>query len=272
MKQIYCDIFNLCFPQFKMSFERLSSLINIDNCTCFEHEENEEIVAFAIVEEFAIRMICVVPQYQKQWIGKSLLSKVEEHIKKRGYDKVITGGVSSRLFIGAVSDTWRFFEKNGFESVGGCDEMLMELKNYSVSDYHLHGKDIADYGWYEGDLTDIHEAVARVDESWVQYFNNPEKIYVGRVNGQIASFCLVDTNCQNYLTDAYGKVGMPGCVGTVPEYRNKGIALEMVANVTDYLKCQGMDISFIYFTGVAKWYEKIGYRTFLTEVFGVKHF
>lgn len=63
---------------------------------------------------------------------------------------------------------------------------------------------------------------------------------------------------------------MPGCVGCVPEYRNKGIALEMIANVTQYLKEQGMDISFIFYTGVARWYEKIGYETFLREIFGEK--
>ena len=44
----------------------------------------------------------------------------------------------------------------------------------------------------------------------------------------------------------------------------------MVARVTEYLKIKGMVVSFIYFTGVAEWYEKIGYKTFLSECFGIK--
>ncbi|MBR4777128.1 MAG: hypothetical protein IK007_05895 [Lachnospiraceae bacterium] len=41
----------------------------------------------------------------------------------------------------------------------------------------------------------------------------------------------------------------------------------MVARVTQYLKDCGMDISFIFFTGVADWYKKLGYETFMTEIF-----
>ena len=59
-------------------------------------------------------------------------------------------------------------------------------------------------------------------------------------------------------------------VGTAPKFRNRGIAIEMVARATQYLKDSGMDISFIYFTGVADWYKKLGYETFMTEVFMVK--
>lgn len=271
MKAEYCNIFNSCFPQFHMTYERFRSLLNTDKSVYFEHVEDGEVIAFAIMEDFAIRIICVMPSHQSCGIGNKLLKEIEGYAQDRGYESIITGGVSSRLFIGATSDNWHFFEKNGYRSSGGCDEMFLRLEDFSIDNCMLHGHDIAEYGWYDGDMVDIHKAVKSVDESWVQYFTNPKYIYVARVKGKIASFCLVDINCQNYLTDKYGKIGMPGCVGTVPEYRNQGIALEMVANVTEYLKNQGMDISFIYFTGVAEWYKKIGYKTFLSEVFGVKH-
>jgi len=41
-------------------------------------------------------------------------------------------------------------------------------------------------------MEDIKSAVSLVDESWTQYFINPKNIYVAKVNGEIASFCLVD--------------------------------------------------------------------------------
>ena len=254
----------------EISYNRFCDLLHKDSCVYFESKEDNEICAFAIVEDFAIRLICVIPPKQGHGIGTKLISDIEKHAGDRGFDKLITGGVSSRLFIGAISESWGFFAKQGFVSVGKCDEMILKLVDFQLVKLALHGSDIAEYGWFDGDLEDIRSAVSLVDENWTQYFINPENIYVAKVNGEIASFCLVDINCQNYLTDKYRKVGMPGCVGTVPKFRNKGIALEMVARVTEYLKDQGMDVSFIFFTGVAKWYEKIGYRTFLSEYFGVK--
>lgn len=270
MKEAYFYIFQLCFPDMKISYKRFYDLVHRDSCVYFEKREGDELCAFAIVEDFAIRLICVIPSKQRQGIGTKLIAEIEDYARNSGYEKIITGGVSSRLFIGAVADSWGFFEKNGFASVGGCDEMLMHLKDFQLEHLNLHGSDLAEYGWYDGSLDDMKKAVSLVDESWAQYFTTPEKIYVAKVNGEIASFCLVDINCQNYLTDQYGKVGMPGCVGTVPKFRNKGIALEMVARVTEYLKIKGMVVSFIYFTGVAEWYEKIGYKSFLSECFGIK--
>lgn len=270
MKEAYFNIFSNCFPSLKISYKRFCELLEKDSCVYFESEEDNEICAFAVVEDFAIRLICVMPSKQGLGIGTKLISDIEKYAENRGFDKIITGGVSSRLFIGAVSESWGFFEKQGYESVGGCDEMILILEDFQLDKLTLHGSDIAEYGWFDGDLEDIRTAVSLVDEDWTQYFINRENIYVAKVNGEIASFCLVDTNCQNYLSDKYGKVGMPGCVGTVPKFRHKGIALEMVARVTEYLKMQGMKVSFVFFTGVAEWYEKIGYKTFLSECFGVK--
>lgn len=270
MKEEYFDIFSNCFPSMQISYKRFYELLHKDSCVYFESKEDNRICGFAIVEDYAIRLMCVIPSMQGKGIGTRMISNIEKYARNRGFDKLITGGVSSRLFIGAPSESWGFFEKQGFVSVGRCDEMFLKLEDFQLDKLKLHGSDIAEYGWFNGDMEDIRSAVSLVDESWTQYFINPGNIYVAKVNGEIASFCLVDTNCQNYLTDKYSNVGMPGCVGTVPKFRNKGIALEMVARVTEYLKIKGMVVSFIYFTGVAEWYEKIGYKTFLSECFGIK--
>ena len=58
-------------------------------------------------------------------------------------------------------------------------------------------------------------------------------------------------------------VGAPGCVGTVPACRRKGIGLKMVQNVTAILKRESYDLSCIHYTGVAPWYGKLGYETVL---------
>ena len=270
MDKRYCELFCRCYPQFKMSSRRFESLLENENTHILSHSEGGELAGFAVIDPPAVRLIAVAPEYRHRGIGTVLLKRCEEYARHKGFDKLYTGGVSSKFLIGADKASAGFFEKNGFETVGGCDELLIELKDYSFDESAFHGHMCAGYGWYEGDMAALHKAVSEVDESWVQYFDGKGKVYAATVNGEIASFCLVSTDNSNYLTDAYGRVGMPGCVGTVPKFRSKGIALEMVARVTQYLKDCGMDISFIFFTGVASWYEKIGYKVFMSEVFMVK--
>ena len=265
MANEFCAVFNRCYPHLRMSDERFASLFPRGKFC--EYKKDGKLLGFAVSEGNAIRMICVLPDFQRQGIGTKLLAEAEADVAAGGYKKAIVGGTSSRLFIGADAKSWGFFEKNGYRAHDGCDEMLMVLKNYPAVDYPFRGHECATFGWFDGEIDEIRAAVAQVEDDWTQYFTDPKHIYVARVDGEIASFCLVDCNCRNYLSDAYGKVGMPGCVGTVPKFRNRGIGIEMVANATQYLKEQGMDVSFIFYTGVADWYEKIGYRTFLSEIF-----
>ena len=88
-------------------------------------------------------------------------------------------------------------------------------------------------------------------------------MYCGFFNERIASFCIIEDIGEHLLDGRRIKIGGPGCVGTVPEYRNRGIALVMVQNATQILKEEGYDLSYIHYTGVAPWYQKLGYRTIL---------
>lgn len=255
---------------------------------------------FAIADGNAIRLICVHPDFRGRGIGSSLLKEAEEAVKAKGHDKAILGGTSSGFMIGADERVWSFFEKRGYSQTASATEMLMHLKDFELSKYSFRGSEEAKFGWYRdfverGEISELfdgssqeavaeqerkvlevsamrilHEAVRSVDETWVPLYTGLDNVYVGIVDGRIASFCTVELDAQNYLTDKHGRVGMPGCVGTVPEFRKRGIALEMVAYATQFLKEQRMDVSFIYFTRVAPFYEKIGYETFLEEVFAEK--
>lgn len=267
MTDILCGIFCRCYPQFKMSEERFKRLMINDGVHIITHGENGETAGFAIIESFALRLICVNPGYQRRGIGSALLKEAEKYIAGKGFDKLITGGVSSKFLIGADKSAEGFFEKNGFRCVGRCDEMMLRLDGFAFDESAFRGHDCAEYCWYNGSMDKLHKAVAEVKEDWVQFFTENQHIYTATVGGEIASFCIVDTDAENYLTDSFGRVGMPGCVGTVPKFRDRGIAIEMVARATQYLKDCGMDISFIYFTGIADWYRKLGYEVFMTEMF-----
>ena len=267
MNEKYCNIFNRCYPMFRMRNETFERLMINERTYLFAHCEGSEPAGFALVEGAALRLLCVAPEYQGNGIGSKLLSEAERYAAEQGHEMLLTGGASSKFMIGADKTSAAFFEKHGYVTVGGCDEMLMRLSGYTFDESSFRGHLTAEYGWYRGDIGTLKKAVAEVNEDWVEFFGSGSKVYTAMVGGEIASFCIVDTDVKNYLSDAFGRVGMPGCIGTVPKFRDRGIGIEMIARVTQYLKESGMDISFIFSTGVADWYKKLGYEVFMTEVF-----
>ena len=151
------------------------------------------------------------------------------------------------------------------------EEMALTLGDKSFEREEELGEDIS-FGVYDGDVDTLKAAVTKVDRDWVQYFDGA-RVFCGYCGGKIASFCIVDDMGEHILNGQSVKVGGPGCVGTVPEFRRKGIGLAMVARVTKLLADEEFDISYIHYTGVADWYAKLGYKTFakwnrngLTEV------
>ena len=72
-----------------------------------------------------------------------------------------------------------------------------------------------------------------------------------------ASFCLLD----DFGEYEGVKIGAPGCVGTVTEYRRQGIGLRMIQLATAWFKEHGYDLSYIHYTYVGHWYARLGYKT-----------
>lgn len=160
-----------------------------------------------------------------------------------------------------------FFERKNICSLPDekfFDEMILPLNKF---DMHKYGKNLDDnisFGFYNGDLDELKKEIEKVDQDWPQYFNEKCRIYCGYVDGKVASFCLVEDMGIHNINGCEMKIGGPGCVGTLLEYRHKGIGLTMVKHVTQILKEEGYDYSYIHFTGVAPWYEKLGYKTAIT--------
>lgn len=115
------------------------------------------------------------------------------------------------------------------------------------------------FGEYHGELAALQDAVRRVDEDWVQYFNEGDRFYCAFDGETIVAFCGLD-DMGRYRGF---HIGGPGCVGTIPEYRGRGIGLEMVRLATETLRRDGFDLSWIHYTHLAYWYMKLGYQPVL---------
>lgn len=157
-----------------------------------------------------------------------------------------------------------FFESEDIQNIPEewiYDEMVLSLDRFDPCKYDRKLDGNITFGYYQGDLSEIKKAVERVDQDWPQYYTKEQRIYCGYIDGKIASFCMIADLGIHNINGRTVKVGGPGCVGTIPEYRDRGIGLTMVKHVTQILKEEGYDYSYIHYTGDAPWYEKLGYET-----------
>ena len=159
-----------------------------------------------------------------------------------------------------------FFEKEHIRSIEEAwtyEEMVLPLEAFDPDVYRKTFDSDISFGLFQGSREELHAAVRKVIPEWVDLYDGRSRVYCGFVNGKIASFCMVEDMGEHLLDGRMTRIGGPGCVGTVPEYRNRGIGLMMVRDVTRILKDEGYDLSYILYTGGAPWYRKLGYRTVL---------
>ncbi len=160
-----------------------------------------------------------------------------------------------------------YFERDYVKAVSDSEpasEMLINLREFDEGVYEKSFNGEISFGYYEGNMETLIEAVRSVVPHWVQFFDGRSRVYCGYVNGEIASFCMIEDFGEHTVDGVKWKIGGPGCVGTVPEYRNRGIGLTMVRNVTRILREELFDHSYIHYTYETGWYSKLGYKTFLT--------
>ncbi len=138
-------------------------------------------------------------------------------------------------------------------------ELILELKKESARKLETNIPSNISFGIYHGEFAKLQAAVEVVDKDWVKFFTEDRRGFCALDGDKIASFCLLDD-----WGELQGlRIGGPGCVGTVPEYRKQGIGLEMVRLATELIQKEGFDISWIHYTHLEKWYSKLGYHTIL---------
>lgn len=143
------------------------------------------------------------------------------------------------------------------------EEMVLELRKEapalpSLPDFH----DTV-FQFYSGPHGKLIRAVCEVEPEWKPYFTKNSRVFCAMVNNEIASFCLVEDMGFHQLGGRTVRVGGPGCVGTVPAFRRKGIGAAMVRRVAALLRGEGFDLSYIHYTHIAHWYAAMGYQTVL---------
>jgi len=223
-----------------------------ENCVIFREDYGT-----AFLNGNKLFFLSVLPKCRNKGIGTRLLERCEEYVSEKGGEYIYVNGI----FNGAPEESIGFFEKNGYEIKGNFVEMGMDVNGFCAD--RTHAPDNTCYRFFDGDHSELLQAVGEVDEEWAQYFTDDSKVFCGFKDGELASFCIVDEDIHCLLSDGNNKVGSIGCVGTRPSFRKKGIGLYMVELATEYLAEKDCDKSFIHCTHLEKWYGKLGYKTFL---------
>lgn len=265
MKEAY-EIFRKCFPDMPMTMDIFKELCEADRCILFKVRSGDKTVGFAMIKENEIKLMCVLPEYQRMGYGHALLEMSEGAASDHG-SSVTVGSPGSRLFIGSPADTAGFFERFGYTfeepvyaEMSGDTALLTAPEYAPREDIHFEVRQADDI---------IRKAVAAVEDDWVQFFDGGE-VFCAVDGDRIASFCIIEENARCLISDGSTNVGVVGCVGTVPEYRRQGIGLETVYLASMELRRRGCGRIFIHYTHVYDWYAKIGFRTFLKLRIGGK--
>lgn len=160
----------------------------------------------------------------------------------------------------------KFFENEYVRNIPEDEvvsEQILRLQEFEPDCYEKFFRENVTFGYYNGDIEELRRAVATVVGHWPQFFNENSRIYCGFVDGKVASFCLIEDFGERVVNGMKWKIGGPGCVGTLKEFRNRGIGLSMIRNVTQILREEFYDYSYIHYTYEPQWYGLLGYRTVL---------
>lgn len=139
-------------------------------------------------------------------------------------------------------------------------EMALSLPSFSELDVSVPVPADAHFGLWKGDLETLRGYVRQVDEHWPELFTGEARVLCGFSGDQLASFCMLE----DFGEHGEMRIAGPGCVGTLPAFRRRGIGLRMIQLATRMLRDEGYDLSWIHYTGVAPWYARLGYKTVLT--------
>ncbi len=245
------EIFTSCFGYLGLSEKRFWELSEFDSSEIAEIDGG-----FALVKNNRIELLTVSPEKQGKGLGGKLLSQCESIVEKNGFDRVLLGG---ELLCGAPEESCSFFEKRGYSFGNTYAEMYVDLSGYADP----LPENTADFGFYGGGIEELKAAVAKVEDDWVQYFSGENEYFCGFVDKEPISFCVFEDDVNCLAAKGSERCGSVGCVGTVPEFRKRGIGLKMVSLALDELKRRGCDRCFIHMTHLWNWYGKLGAKVIL---------
>lgn len=273
----YYGLYKDSFPDYPLSFEDFCSMTDIENsATVIEEKDGERLTGFAVVGKSNISVIAVDKAYRNSGVGSRLLSRAEKILIERGVKEISLARGTNSIFQGVPMDNGNedaseFFRKRGYKESHITYNMDIDTTDFEYAHLNIPKPQNIEYRFAEeSDKEELLKAVELVVPDWVDMYREcDDEILLAICDGKIAGFEMLNEYGGVFTKNAE-KHGCIGCVGTVPEFRKRGIGLDMTARSVQILKDRGCDKVQLLYLVLDKWYGKLGFYITSTQWMGDK--
>lgn len=269
----YYGLYIKSFPDYPTAPETFSQLLRPDLGHIAQRREGGELAGYAIIHDGSIPMLCVDEKYRGRGIGSGLLEESERCLREQGAEKVTIGCGPHYLLQGVPEGpAVDFFKKHGYTADWTSINMELSLAGFDPARLDISpAPDNLKYRFAErSDLPALLKAVEAAESGWAGIFAScSDPILLAELDGKIAGFEILCAT-GGYFTRPAERIGSVGCVGVVPDMRQRGIGLAMVAEGVSWLKAQGCTQIELRYTWLESWYGKLGFKTVSRQWMGEK--
>lgn len=269
----YYEMYMRCFPEYPTTPENFRTLLRPDLAHIIERREDGRLLGFAFVHEGSIPLLCVDEKYRGQGIANGLLEECEQCLRKRGAEKVVLGCGPHYILQGVPEGpAVGFFEKRGYAAEWTSINMALDLREFEYDRLTIPpAPQGLSFRFADGqDIPALLKAVEAAEAGWVDIFARcADPVLLAELDGVIAGFEVLSPG-GGYFIAPGERVGCIGCVGVVPDMRERGIGMAMVAEGVKWLKEQGRTQIELRYTWLESWYGKLGFETVSRQWMGEK--
>lgn len=268
------DLFLRCFPEYQTTRELFAELLKPEEAHIIAEYAQGQLAGYAMIHGGSIPVLCVAEEHRRKGIGSQLLAAAEEYIRSLGKEKLTLGCGPYYLLQGVpvVGGNVSFFEKRGYTAAWTSVNMELDLDGFDRNSLSIPPAPAGlEYRFAEeSDRTELLAAVEAAEEGWVDVFVNcKDPIFLAIMDGKIAGFEVLASDGGRFLRPGQ-RVGCVGCVGVVPEQRERGIGMDMVAQGIQWLKEQGSTMIELRYVELESWYRKLNFQTVAHQWMGEK--
>lgn len=268
------ELFLRCFPEYQTTRELFTELLKPEEAHIIAEYAQGKLAGYAMIHGGSIPVLCVAEEHRRNGIGSRLLAAAEGYIRSLGEKRLTLGCGPYYLLQGVpvVGDNVNFFEKRGYTAAWISVNMELRLDGFERNSLTIPPAPKGlEYRFAEtSDRAELLAAVEAAEEGWVSVFAGcKDPIFLAVLDGKIVGFEVLASDGGRFLRPGQ-QVGCVGCVGVVPEQRERGIGMDMVAQGIQWLKEQGCTMIELRYVELESWYRKLGFQTVAWQWMGEK--
>lgn len=268
------ELFLRCFPEYQTTRELFEELLKPEEAHIIAEYAQGKLAGYAMVHGESIPVLCVAEGHRRKGIGSRLLAAAEDYLRRQGAEKLTLGCGPHYLLQGVpvVGGNVGFFERRGYTASWTSVNMELCLDGFERNSLTIPpAPKCLEYRFAgTSDRAELLAAVEAAEEGWVSVFAGcKDPIFLAIMDGKIAGFEVLASDGGRFLRPGQ-QVGCVGCVGVVPEQRERGIGMDMVAQGIQWLKEQGCTMIELRYVELESWYRKLGFQTTRRQWMGEK--